>query len=64
MRVYVDNIIVTVSSLDVIDMFKAEMKLKFEMRDLGSLSSYLGVEVKHEDSFIFPISESLCSKDS
>ena len=53
MRVYVDNLIVTGSSTDAINTFKAEMKIKFEMSDLGSLSSYLGLEVKQEDDYIF-----------
>ena len=45
--------IVTGSSTDVIKTFKAEMQLRFEMSDLGSLSSYLGLEVKQEDDYIF-----------
>ena len=53
MGVYVDDLIVTGLSLDDIDAFKEEMKLKFEMSDLGSLSSYLGLEVKQEDGYIF-----------
>ena len=51
--VYVDDLIVTGSSTEVIKTFKAEMKLRFEMSDLGSLSSYLGLEVKQEDNYIF-----------
>ena len=51
--VYVDDLIVTGSSIDVIYMLNAEMKLKFEMSDLGSLSSYLGLKVKQEDDYIF-----------
>ena len=51
--VYVDNLIVTGSSTYVINVFKAEMKFKFEMSDLGSLSSYLGLGVKQEDDYIF-----------
>ena len=50
--VYVDDLIVTRSSTAVIKTFKAEMKLRFEMSDLGSLSSYLGLEVKQEDDYI------------
>ena len=30
-----------------IDRFKAEMAAKFKMSDLGLLSYYLGIEVKH-----------------
>ena len=51
--VYVDDLIVTWSSTTVIKTFKAEMKQRFEMSDLGSLSSYLGLEVKQEDDYIF-----------
>ena len=53
MGVYVDDLIVTWSNTDVINTFKAEMKLKFEISDLGSLRSYLGLEVKQEDDYIF-----------
>ena len=38
-RVYVDNLIVTGSSAEAIKTFKVEMKKRFEMSDLGSLSS-------------------------
>ena len=48
-----DDLIVTGSSSDVIEVFKAEMKLKFDMTNLGSLSSYLGIEVKQGRNFIF-----------
>ena len=49
-----DDLIVTGSSSDVIEVFKAEMKRKFDMSNLGSLSSYLGIEVKQGRNFIFP----------
>ena len=49
MGVYVDDLILTGPSTDFIKTFKVEMKLRFEMSDLGSLSSYLGLEVKQED---------------
>ena len=51
--VYVDDLIVTGSKSDVIETFKAEMTCKFDMSNLGSLSSYLGIEVKQDKSFIF-----------
>ena len=41
--VYVDDLIVTGSSSDVIETFKTEMTQEFDMRNLGSLSSYLGI---------------------
>ena len=51
--VYVDDLIVTGSSSTVIETFKAEMTLEFDMSNLGSLSSYLGIEVKQGKKFIF-----------
>ena len=40
MRVYVDDLIVIGSKTEGIEKFKAKMKLKFDMGDIGSLSSY------------------------
>ena len=51
--VYVDDLIVTRSSSDVIETFKTEMTQEFDMSNLGSLSSYLGIEVKQGKNFIF-----------
>ncbi|XP_076947543.1 uncharacterized protein LOC143619520 [Bidens hawaiensis] len=48
--VYVDDLIVTGTSLAIIDKFKAQMKQEFEMSDLGPLSYYLGIKVdQHKD---------------
>ena len=43
----------TGSSSSVIDDFKAEMTREFDMTNLGSLCSYLGIEVKQSKDFIF-----------
>ncbi|KAG7553438.1 GAG-pre-integrase domain [Arabidopsis thaliana x Arabidopsis arenosa] len=43
--VYVDDLLVTGSNLDVILEFKRGMATKFEMSDLGKLTYYLGIEV-------------------
>ena len=43
--VYVDDLFVTGTSLELIIRFKKEMSSKFEMSDLGLLSYYLGIEV-------------------
>ena len=51
--VYVDDLIVTGSSSNVIETFKTEMTQEFDMSNLGSLSSYLGIEVKQGKNFIF-----------
>lgn len=48
--VYVDDLLVTGSSLVAISKFKEEMATKFEMSDLGKLTYYLGIEVlQHND---------------
>ena len=51
--VYVNDLLVTGSSSSVIDDFKVEMTREFDMSNLGSLSSYLGIEVKQGKDFIF-----------
>ena len=43
--VYVDDLLVTGSSLDQIQEFKMGMAKNFEMSDLGKLTYYLGIEV-------------------
>jgi hypothetical protein len=45
MAVYVDDLIITGGSPQVIDSFKKEMSRTFSMSDLGSLTYYLGIEV-------------------
>ncbi len=44
--VYVDDIVITGGNDTELKQFKAQMKLKFQMSDLGLLSYYLGLEVK------------------
>lgn len=43
--VYVDDIFITETNMDVIVEFKREMASKFEMSDLGKLTYYLGIEI-------------------
>ncbi|GJW57488.1 zinc finger, CCHC-type containing protein [Tanacetum coccineum] len=43
--VYVDDLIITGTPRKEIDLFKSQMKDKFEMSDLGLLAYYLGIEV-------------------
>lgn len=50
--VYVDDLLVTGSNNDMIEEFKKQMNLKFEMSDLGKLSYYLGIEVEQKDGYI------------
>lgn len=50
--VYVDDLLVTGSSTAGIEKFKPEMSSKFQMRNLGKLSYYLGIEVEQKDGHI------------
>lgn len=43
--VYVDDLLITCSLVDMINEFKKNMSSKFEMSDLGLLTYYLGIEV-------------------
>jgi hypothetical protein len=44
--VYMDDLVITGSSLAAVEDFKEEMKKVFLMSDLGLLSFYLGIEVR------------------
>jgi hypothetical protein len=44
--VYVDDLIIVGSSVEIINDLKEQMKGKFRMSDLGVLSFYLGIEVQ------------------
>jgi hypothetical protein len=46
--VYVDNLVITGSSLAAVEEFKEEMKRVFVMSDLGLLPFYLGIEVRQD----------------
>ncbi|GJU40747.1 uncharacterized mitochondrial protein-like protein [Tanacetum coccineum] len=46
--VYVDDLFVTETSLDLINEFKKRMASQFEMSDLGELTYYLGIKVSQE----------------
>ena len=50
--VYVDDLIVTGTSVDQIGTFKLQMMKEFEMSDLGLLSCYLGIEVEQRGDSI------------
>lgn len=49
--VYVDDLLVTGSSVNNILKFKAQMTGEFEMSDLGKLAYYLGLEVEQNKEF-------------
>lgn len=50
--IYVDDLIITGTSVSNIVKFKMQMSKEFEMSDLGKLSYYLGIEVDQEKGCI------------
>jgi hypothetical protein len=50
--VYVNDLVITGTKDAKVAAFKEEMKVTFQMSDLGSLSFYLGIEVHQDDSGI------------
>jgi hypothetical protein len=44
--VYIDDIIITGSSPQVVDALLANLKCEFALKDLGQLHYFLGIEVK------------------
>jgi hypothetical protein len=46
MLIYVDDIIVTSSSQDAVDVLLAALKEDFALKDLGNLHYFLGIEVE------------------
>ncbi|KAL8117931.1 hypothetical protein AgCh_015718 [Apium graveolens] len=50
--VYVDDLLVTGTSVSIIQDFKAKMSSRFEMSYLGRLSYYLGIEVEQGADYI------------
>ncbi|KAM2946602.1 hypothetical protein COP2_029388 [Malus domestica] len=51
--IYVDDIIYTGSCQELMDDFKSDMMLKYEMTDLGLLHHFLGMGVMQTEEYIF-----------
>ena len=49
---WVDDIVVTANSKQSIDNFKQLMKEKFQMKDLGKISYFLGIQFKQKEHSI------------
>ena len=47
MLIYVDDIIVTSSSVRALDALLQDLRMDFALKDLGNLHFFLGIEVKH-----------------
>jgi len=48
--VYVDDLVIAGADAEEVEEFKAAMKQRFDMSDLGLLSFYLGIEVRQSAS--------------
>ena len=60
--VYVDDLLVTGSSLEMILTFKRGMAKQFEMSDLGKLTYYLGIEVHQREDGIVLVQDRYAKK--
>ncbi|GJU43423.1 putative RNA-directed DNA polymerase [Tanacetum coccineum] len=58
--VYVDDIIISRNDLNEIDMFKTFLSSKFQIKDLGKLKYFLGIEVIDCDNAIFLSQRKYC----
>jgi hypothetical protein len=47
LSLYVDDMIITGNDIDDISVLKTELTRRFEMKDLGSLRYFLGVEIAY-----------------
>lgn len=60
--VYVDDLLISGTSLLNIIKFKKEMSSIFDMSDLGRLSYYVGLEVDRRDGYIKLKQRALCKE--
>jgi Reverse transcriptase (RNA-dependent DNA polymerase) len=51
--VYVDDIIVTGNNKNNIELIKGKLKIKFDIKDLGFLKYFLGIEITHSHGNLF-----------
>ena len=51
--VYVDDIIITGDDLEEIEKLKKQLAKEFEIKELGQLKYFLGIEVAHSRNGIF-----------
>lgn len=59
---YVDDVLLTGSNVELMENFKVEMKNHFEMSDLGLMTHFLGIEVLQSRQGIFTCQENYIKK--
>lgn len=55
--IYVDDIIITLKSLEIIEEIKNKIQKIFEIRDLGEVTHCLGMEIIKNEEGIFSINQ-------
>jgi Reverse transcriptase (RNA-dependent DNA polymerase) len=58
--VYVDNIIVTGSNKNNIELIKGKLKNKFDIKDLSFLKYFLNIEIAHSHGNLFLFTRKIC----
>jgi hypothetical protein len=59
--VYIDDLVITSTKDTEVAAFKEEMKVTFQISDLGPLSFYVGIEV-HQDDFVITLRQTAYAK--
>jgi Reverse transcriptase (RNA-dependent DNA polymerase) len=58
--IYVDDIIITGNNLEEIKNVKRKLKENFDIKDLGSLTYFLGIEIAHSPKGLFISQKKIC----
>jgi len=59
---YVDDLIFTGNNLKLIEDFRKEMMMRYEMNDLGLLHHFLGIEIHQEDDGVLFVKRNMLQK--
>jgi Reverse transcriptase (RNA-dependent DNA polymerase) len=58
--IYVDDIIITENNLEKIKNVKRKLKENFDIKDLGLLKYFLGIEIAHSPKGFFISQKNMC----
>lgn len=61
--VYIDDILITWSSKDAIPFLVDQLNMEFALKDLGNLSYFLGIQVKHLENGSLHLSQTKYIED-